>query len=331
MGRGTGRGPIVSDTTFRPLDISDDALDIFVSEFLRDVSDDVLKNDASLISGSGVKLYKKTRLLRHAILSALEPVEKPVTVRQAFYLVASAGDVAKTVAGYNRVQRQLLAMRREGIIDYDWIADNTRWRIEPTTYDGLDDFFERQRIFYRQDLWADSEDYVEIWCEKDSIAGVLSTITDEYAVALLPARGYSSETFAYEAAEDMRRMDRNCYVYYVGDFDPSGWDASRDLESRLLGFYPDITFKHLGVNYGDLSELQTRPTKLSDKRTPRFFAEFGAGTPSAELEAMHPDVLRNRVRDAILNHISVHLIDAKLREENAARESLDQIAAAYAQ
>ena len=305
-----------------------------LDELFGGVLADVFTNQASPffdgIAAPGVKLYRKTRYLRQAILAALDTVEKPVTVRQAYYLVASRGDCEKTAAGYNRVQRQILAMRREDIIDYGWIADNTRWRIEPTAFNGLSEFFERQRKFYRQDLWSDSEDYVEVWCEKDSIAGVLSDITSEYAVGLLPARGYSSETFAYEAAEAMRRTERNCFVYYVGDFDPSGWDASRDLKDRLIGFFPEVQFSRLAINHDDMPALQTRETKHSDTRTKRFFQAYGDGTPSAELEAMNPDELRARVRTAIENHISEGLIEAKLLEEKAARETLNQFAKLYA-
>ena len=83
------------------------------------------------------------------------------------------------------------------------------------------------------------------------------------------------------------------------------------------------------MNFEDITDLQTRPTKTSDSRTRRFFDEFGDGTPSAELEAMHPDELRKRVRDVILSHIPEGLLDAKLTEEKAAREALDQIAERY--
>ncbi len=68
---------------------------------------------------------------------------------------------------------------------------------------------------------------------------MLSAITGEYDVPLLPARGYSSETFAYERPKPMKASGKKCHVYYCGDFDPSGWDASRDLESRLKDFFPD--------------------------------------------------------------------------------------------
>jgi hypothetical protein len=38
-------------------------------------------------------------------------------------------------------------------------------------------------------LWRQQERHVEVWCESDSIAGVLNQVTDEYAVALLSCWG----------------------------------------------------------------------------------------------------------------------------------------------
>lgn len=275
------------------------------------------------------RVYGKTQALRDHILKALGDAEPPVTVRQLFYLVEARHGCSKDDAGYRRVQRQVLAMRREGLIDYGNIADNSRYRIKADSYDGIEDFFEKSRRFYRQDLWARSDTYVECWCEKDAIAGVLSGITGEYDVPLLPARGYSSETFAYEAAEQMKASGKRCFVYYVGDFDPSGWDASRDLERRLKDFHPGVTFERLGVNFTDIEgeELRTRPSKKTDTRAKRFFQEFGDGCPSAELEAMHPDELRRRVRVAIEQHVDPGQLAALKREEAAALASLEMFAA----
>ncbi len=131
-------------------------------------------------------------------------------------------------------------MRREKLIRYGWIADNTRWMRKPTTWDGLEEFFEHSAQFYRQAMWSKAPVYVELWCEKDAIAGVLSRETSRYDVPLMVARGYSSETFAYEAAEDIRATGKPAYVYYVGDFDPSGW---QDLERRLAGFGAEFTLR----------------------------------------------------------------------------------------
>jgi hypothetical protein len=143
---------------------------------------------------SGRGLSRKTFALRTAIMAAFEETFKPVTVRQMFYMLTVRGAVEKKESGYRKAQRQLVLLRREGEVPYNWIADNTRWMRKPTTYAGLGDFFDRAAAYYRQDLWVRSDVYVEVWCEKDALAGVLMPVTREYDVPLMVARGYSSET-----------------------------------------------------------------------------------------------------------------------------------------
>jgi hypothetical protein len=63
----------------------------------------------------------------------------PVTVRQLYYQaeVHDAPGIDKTESGYDRVQRQVLDLRRAGRLPYDKIADLTRWMRKPRTYDGI--------------------------------------------------------------------------------------------------------------------------------------------------------------------------------------------------
>ncbi len=187
-----------------------------------------------------------TAELRQNILSALDTADKPVTVRQAFYLVSSAGDVDKDTTGYRKVQRQLLAMRREGLVPYGWIADNTRWRIRVNTHTGLSDFLEESSQLYRRDLWQNAEERVEVWCEKDSIAGVLQKVTSEYRVDLLPARGYSSETFAYQAVEIRMKTSRSPILRRVFG---AGYSSPKMLSYGFAAFFalPGRTFPVVGV------------------------------------------------------------------------------------
>src|SRR2546422_102363 len=56
---------------------------------------------------------KKSALLWQVIWTEME-LQHPMTVRQTFYRVESSGHVEKTESGYDRVQRQLLNMRRAG-------------------------------------------------------------------------------------------------------------------------------------------------------------------------------------------------------------------------
>jgi len=58
---------------------------------------------------------------------------KPMTVRQVFYQASVLSIVEKTEAGYNKVQTDLVHMRRAGELPYAWLADNTRWQRKPDT------------------------------------------------------------------------------------------------------------------------------------------------------------------------------------------------------
>ena len=99
----------------------------------------------------------------------------PQTVRQVFYALTVRGVIAKAEIEYQRtVIRLLVEMREAGEIPFEWIADNTRWHSasrQPSP--GSRPASTPPPNFYRRDLWAAMPVYVEIWCEKDALAGVL--------------------------------------------------------------------------------------------------------------------------------------------------------------
>ena len=70
---------------------------------------------------------------------------------------------------------------------------------KPRSYNSVEDALADTARLYRKSLWNDAESYVEVWCEKDALAGVIYPITANYDVPLMVARGFSSETFCYEA------------------------------------------------------------------------------------------------------------------------------------
>jgi len=236
-----------------------------------------------------------------------------------YYLLSVAGAVEKTEAGYGRAQRQLLEMRRAGRIPYSWIADNTRWMRKPNSYSGVEDALRQTANGYRRAVWDGLDDYVEVWIEKDALAGVLHSVTAQYDVPLMVARGYSSESFAYEAAQTIKGTGKAGTVYYLGDHDPSGWQMARNLEGKLRGFGADITFERLAVNPEQITawNLPTRKTKKTDTRCKAFFDTFGKNAPSVDLDAIHPDTLRALVRQAIEQHLpKYHLIGIEAVEES---------------
>jgi hypothetical protein len=147
------------------------------------------------------RLGATAQAIRAAVLDDLVPRYDRMTVRQAFYALEVAGVVEKTERGYVQVQRQLLAMRRDGLLAWDFIADGTRWQRKPSSWTSLEDYIETMGRAYRRDLWRSQGVRIEIWLEKDALADVVYDVTAKWDVALMVSRGQSSATFLHAAAK----------------------------------------------------------------------------------------------------------------------------------
>ena len=169
--------------------------------------------------------------IRQAIRWVLEE-SHPMSVRQVYYQLTTLGVIDKTEKDYkSTVVRLLGEMRRDGSIPYSWLADATRWMRKPTTYDSAADAVEQLAAVYRRNLWTDS-DVVEVWVEKEALAGVLVEVTERWDVPLMVTRGYPSMSYLYSAAAQVveRWLDgRRTFIYYMGDHDPSGVDIDRTV------------------------------------------------------------------------------------------------------
>lgn len=267
-------------------------------------------------------LRQDTARLYSEILAVFDEGEPPMTVRQVFYQLTTRGAVPKTEQGYKNVGYHLLSMRRRGWLPYSYIADNTRWMRKPRTYDSLHAFLEISREAYRRAIWQDQEAYVEVWCEKDALAGVLIDVTSKWDVPLMVAKGFSSETFAYEAAQNIIEQDKLTYIYHFGDLDPSGVAARNDLERKLKQFGAQVIFYAPAVQPWQVTEwnLPTRPTKKTDSRSRDWPFPW-----SVELDAIPARGLRRLCEECITQHIDERVLAETMRAERLERESLDTV------
>jgi hypothetical protein len=175
-----------------------------------------------LYSASTIKKSRRPRRtklqiagIRDAIIDILEN-DHPQTVRQVFYALTVRGAILKAEIEYQQTVVRLLGdMRKAGTIPFEWIADNTRWMRKPASFTGLESCLNNTSRFYRRDLWAAMPVYVEVWVEKDALAGVMMEETEVYDVPLMVARGYASLTFLYSAATAIRAKGKPAYIYHL--------------------------------------------------------------------------------------------------------------------
>ena len=280
--------------------------------------------EASALNGNG-RRYRRTNdelaQIDAAILEVAE-AENPVTVRGLFYRVMSLGLVPKTERGYYVVQRQTLKLRRAGVLPYGWITDGTRLRLKPLTWSSTQAALENTAKMYRRDLWIDQDVHVEIWTEKDAIRGVVYPVTEEFDVPLMISRGYSSETFLHDTAEEINAIGKDSVIYQLGDHDPSGVDAWRDIQRKLLGFVDpgiNLVFERIAVTPEQIvsMSLPTRPTKQSDSRAAKFAGE------SVEVDAIPSTTLRALVREAIEQWIDPEQLRIARAAEESERKALE--------
>ncbi len=249
---------------------------------------------------------------------------RPMTVRQLFYRMVSMGTIDKTENQYNNTVIRLLSqMRREKIIPFSWIADSTRWMRKPDSFSSLEEALHQTAQTYRRALWDNQDAYVEIWLEKDALAGVIYEETEQWDVPLMVTRGYPSLSFLASAAEAIAGCGKPVFLYYFGDHDPSGVDIPRKVERDLRAFAPDadIYFQTVAVTPGQIEEwgLPTRPTKKTDSRSKNFKGE------SVEVDAIEPEKLRELVRDCIQPHVDADALEVLEVAEESEREILYEL------
>jgi hypothetical protein len=280
----------------------------------------------ALYQASHIKRSRATKdevIRRRIDLLTIVADMKPMTVRQVFYQATVRNVVEKSEAGYNKVQTDLVQMRRSGVLPYDWLADNTRWQRRPRTYNGVQAALDDTARFYRKSLWADADAYVEIWLEKDALAGVIIPVTSMYDVPLMVARGYASLSFLHSAAEYIGEIDVPTYIYHFGDFDPSGVNAGEKIEQTLREMAPEaeIHFERVAVTPEQIDQwnLPTRPTKISDSRSKGF------GDISVELDAIPPEELRELVQIVIEQHLPKRQFEILKAAEASEREIIRRL------
>jgi hypothetical protein len=265
----------------------------------------------------------------NTVLEDYESQGYDLSLRQLYYQLVSRNIVPNTERSYKNVGVIVSDARLAGLIDWGMIKDRGREMIQNPHWDDPADFLKNVTPQYRFDLWEDQPRYVEVMVEKQALEGVLIPVCRSLDVPFTANKGYSSSSAMYEASKRYLRraeQDKELYVIYLGDHDPSGIDMTRDILDRLDLFVKTslgrranedsgIEVKRIALNMDQIEELKPpeNPAKITDSRAAKYIQRFGGS--SWELDAIEPARLAKLVTNAI-----ARLMDCDLFKKNEAKQ-----------
>jgi hypothetical protein len=272
---------------------------------------------------------QKSLALIEAAAEFLETAH-PTTVRGICYRLFVDGVIPSMARkDTSRVRRLLRDAREDDIIPWEWIVDETRQLERVPSWNNPTEYVRVVRHSYRRDFWAHQPDHVEVWSEKGTVRGVLNPVLEEYGVGFRVMHGFGSATSVYDVAQELDGDGQSLIALYVGDWDPSGlYMSEKDLPERLSRYGGDhVIVDRVALVSEDIADPTLPSFAASDKRRdPRYawFIDHHADR-CWELDAMHPNTLRARVRDSILDQIEPEAWARCERAQQAEQGSLERL------
>lgn len=250
-----------------------------------------------------------------------------LTLRQLYYQFVSRDILPNTVQSYKRLGSIINDARLAGLIDWDRIEDRTR-NLQALAHwsspESIIDVCARQ---YRTDKWQKQPHRIEVWIEKEALAGVFQGVCQQLDVPYFSCRGYVSQSEMWAAAQRMSGYGTNkvTQILHFGDHDPSGIDMTRDIESRLKMFGAPAKIHRLALTMDQVEEYEPppNPAKATDARFAQYQEEYG--DESWELDALEPAVLTQLVQTAVLEWRNESLWDRAVAHEQQERHLLEQV------
>jgi len=273
--------------------------------------------------------WKRTTELIDAASNILD-IQQPMTIRQLFYRLVSAGLIPNDRKHYQLVSRIMTKARDDGRIPFEYITDRSRPEYKPNVFVDAAGYARAVQRSYRKDYWASQPNHVEIWVEKDAIIGSIEDVTDELGVTVRVGRGFLSTTRAHEIAQRFSNVDKPITVFYLGDHDPSGQAIESDLYDRIRKYGSgDFDLERLAIFKSDITDYSLPPLRIkqSDSNAASFARKYG--NECVELDALPPDVLRQRIKDAVEDLIDFDIWNRAKATEKAEFDSIKSTVALW--
>jgi hypothetical protein len=256
-----------------------------------------------------------------------------LTLRQLFYQFVSRDLLPNNMKSYKRLGQIINDARLTGLIDWETIEDRTRNLHKLPDWGSPQEIVDACASQFRIDKWKMQPKRIEVWIEKEALAGVFERVCDELQVPFFSCRGYTSQSEMWVAGRRLKRIaeyGQEPIILHFGDHDPSGIDMTRDIIDRLTLFIgDDIQLNRLALNMDQVNEYNPppNPAKITDTRAQSYISIYG--NESWELDALEPDVLAGLVRSFVESNRQEDEWEAAVEEENEHKRLLGEVASKW--
>jgi len=253
-----------------------------------------------------------------------------MSLRQLYYqFVANVHDFPNTEASYKRLGKIITDARLAGHLDFETIEDRGRVCSEVWTQIDPMAVLEDLEYSYAEDYWADQDNYVEVWVEKDALSSIIERPCRRLKVPFLACKGYMSASAAWEAGNRFKAAQaegKNTVLIHLGDHDPSGIDMTRDNGARLEMFTgKKVEVRRIGLNMDQIIQYDPppNPTKVTDSRAKEYLRRFGE--TCWELDALKPGVIAKLITDEVEKFVDPAQWNAVIDREKSNRRFIRKI------
>lgn len=236
-----------------------------------------------------------------------------LTLRQLYYQFVARALIPNTLQSYKRLGDIVNKARLAGLMDWAHIVDRTRNLVSQSHWENPADIINSAAESYHVDLWSDQSVRVEVWVEKEALAGVVARAGQLWDVAHFSCRGYVSQSELWAAGRRLVRYVRHgqrVVILHLGDHDPSGLDMTRDIGARVVDTFAayelgasrarrEIEVRRIALNFDQVQQYSPppNPAKLTDSRAAGYVDEYGF--ESWELDALDPATLNGLIDEHV--------------------------------
>lgn len=254
-----------------------------------------------------------------------------LTLRQLYYQFVARGIIANKDSEYKRLGSVVNDARLAGMLDWSAIVDRTRKIQINSHWENPSEIIQETVDVYALDTRKTQSVYIEVWVEKEALAGVLERACEPLDVPYFSCKGYVSQSAMWRAgrrilSELKTTHHKQALILHLGDHDPSGIDMTRDIQERLILFGADVEVKRIALNMNQIEQFSppANPAKVTDSRCNGYIAEYGE--ESWELDALDPRTINKLVTDEINYLTNQPERKILIQKQEQQREKLQMVA-----